>query len=190
MSDLLQWLEDFVMRNTSISARWKTGHTSREYWIELAKREDKFIRTTNFHTELSSYATIPDDLLVLTEDHKTQIREKFEFYTENFYPSTLWLLTRILSDYEKSDDLNNPIPVAILRLRKYVNQLFKEHYPEQYNQIERELEKARKGHVEKAKIICVECGSQNVRSYGDRWKCNACGRTFLKKPRTKHYHKQ
>ena len=187
--NLLKWLDNFVLRSTSISDRWKGNHTVQEYFVELAKRKDKFIQTTNFHTEFS-YTPIPDDLLELSLEHKQQIREKFEFYTANQFPTVLWFLTKILADFDKADDLNNPVVVAVLKLREYVNELFKEQYPEQYSQIEQELEKARKGIKEKVKVLCVECGSLNIRSYGDRWKCNECGRTFLKKPRFKHYEKR
>jgi len=189
MWNLLQWLDDYVLQNTGISDNWKNHHTLQEFWVEQAKRRDKFIRATNFHAELNSYVTVPDDLLTLTETHKQQIKLKFDSYTENFYQTTLWFLTRILADYEKAEDLNNPTAKAVLELREYVNQLFKQQYPDMHAKIEAELAKAKRGCKQKPEIVCAECGSQNVRSYGDRWKCNQCGRTFLKKPRFKHYHK-
>lgn len=190
MWNLLEWLEDYVSYNASISSRWRAEHSSAEYMIEKARREDAYVRKTNFHTELSSYASVPDELLTLTQDHKTQIKEKFDFYTESFYPSTLWFLTKILADFERADDLNNPIPIAILKLRGHINELFKNQYPEEYNQIETELEKSRKGHKEKAKIVCIECGSNKVVSSGINWVCRDCGRAFRKKLRRKaHYQK-
>jgi DNA-directed RNA polymerase subunit RPC12/RpoP len=191
MWNLLEWLDEFVMHSTTISDRWKSSHTIREFWVEKSKRRDKFIKQANFHTEFT-YTRIPDDLLVLTENHKQQIKEKIEFFNadgvNNFY-SDLWLLTKILSDYEKADALNDVIPQAVLKLREYINELFKQQYPEQFDEVKAVLENIRKGHTEKEAVTCIECGSQNIRSYGDRWKCNACGRTFLKKPRTKHYQK-
>jgi len=186
--NLLEWLENYIMENTKVSDSMKARLSTTEYFVELAKRKDKFIRTTNFHVEFS-YVTIPNELLILTEEHKQQIKEKFDFYTENFYPSTLWMLTRILADYERSEDLDNPIPIAILKLRNFINELFKQQYPKEYSQIEAELEKARRGHKEKAKIVCIECGSTNIRSWGEHWKCRDCGRKFIKKPRRKHYKK-
>lgn len=190
MPNLLEWLEGYVTQCTSISDNWKSHHTTQEFFVEVAKRKDLFIRKTNFCVELNSYVEIPQELLTLTEDHKQQIREKFEFYTENFYPSTLWFLTKILADFEKSDDLNNPIVIAILKLREYVNELFKQHYPEEYNQTEQQLAKARKGHKQKAKIVCPECGSSHVVSSGINWVCSDCGRSFRKKLRSrKHYRK-
>lgn len=188
MWNLLQWLNDYVSHSASISARWKSEHTTHEYWIELAKRRDQFIKRTNFHTEFS-YASIPDELLTLDEDHKQQIKEKFDFYTENFFPSTIWFLTKILADYERSEDLDNPIAKAVLQLREFVNQLFREHYPQEYNQVEAELAKARKGIKEKAKIKCVECGSSEIVSSGLNYVCKSCGRSFRKKTRRKHYRK-
>jgi len=192
MWNLLEWLEDYVSHATSISARWKSEHTVAEYWIEKAKREDQYIKRTNFHTEFS-YTRIPQELLTLTEDHKQQIKEKIEFFKQdgvnNFY-GDMWLLTRVLADYEKADALNDPIAIAVFQLREYVNELFKQFYPEEFNEVKAVLENIRKGHHEKQAVTCVECGSQNIRSYGDSWMCNQCGRKFLKKPRTKHYHKQ
>ena len=188
--NLLDWLENFVQRNVRISDNWKAHHSIDEYWVELEKRFDKFIQTTNFRVEFS-YTAIPDELLTLTEAHKHEIREKFELLKENFYPSTMLFLTKILADYEHADDLDNPIPTAILKLREYVNQLFQEHFPEQHAQISQELAKIHQKHNQntkaKAKIKCPECGSTNIKSYGDSWKCRQCGRKFLKHPRTKHY---
>lgn len=188
--NLLQWLEDFVSQNTTISDRWKAEHTSAEYMIEKAKRKGIYIRKTNFRMELSSYAEVPQELLTLTQDHKDEIKEKFQFYTENFFPSVLWFLTKILSDFEKAEDFNNPIPVAVLKLREYINELFKEQYPQQYKQIEMELWKVKQGIEEKAKIKCVECGSTRIVSSGINWLCQDCGRAFRKKLRRKaHYQK-
>lgn len=189
MPNLLQWLEDYVMRSTSISARWKIEHTVQEYFVEVAKRRDKYVRKTNFHTELISYSEVPQELLTLSEIHKTQIREKFEFYSENFLPSTMWFLTKILSDFEKSDDLNSPLPIAILKLREYIDKLFRQQYPDTHAKIEAELSKVKQGIKEKAKVKCVECGSENVVSSGINWICNDCSRAFRKKPRRKHYEK-
>lgn len=191
MRNLLQWLSDFISHNTSISARWKSEHSSAEYMIEKAKREDAYIRKTNFYIELSSYASVPQELLTLSEDHKEEIKEKFQFYTENFFSTTLWFLTKILSDYENADDLNNPIPIAILKLREHVNGLFRNQYPEEYNQIEAELSKVKQGIKPKAKVKCPECGSENIVSSGINWICCSCSRSFRKKlRRKKHYHKK
>lgn len=178
--NIVTWLNDYVQREVSLNDKAKSRLTdSNHYFQVLSRKEAKFIKQTDFSVVLQY--DFPESLLKFD---KTQIRE-IDSYVKNFegyqtFCVHLQLLAKILADFEKAEDLDNPISVSIFKTYEVLKLYLKSRFPEIYAEYQRRIAVFKeKSTIEKPK--CPRCGSSEVISYGVRWMCKSCKRTWLKK---------
>jgi transposase-like protein len=136
----------------------------------------------------------PDRFKIWSPDHKEAVLDymmKICFgqnfpMTQNEKMNTtkfhLWLMSSLLNDLEERSLSESPE----FQVFNEVYQLLKTHFALNFPNEENRLHRA-KTETESPRPVCRECGSTEVNSYGLRWQCKSCGRTWLKNPRrTKH----
>lgn len=177
--NVLKWLNDYITNEVALSAKAKGRLNPDSYFRVLAKKENRFIRDTNFAVVLQ-YANFPEELLVFGKAQIMEIGkfvESIETYQE--FCVHLQLLAKILDDFEKADDLKNPVAVSIFRTYETLKLCLKNRFPEIYKEYRKRMASFEEKSASRPN--CVECGSSHIVSNGVKtWLCKDCGRQFRK----------
>lgn len=175
-------IDDFVKRETQLRDKRKI-QSSIHYWKVVAKAENKFIAQTDFSIALQT--DFPEELLVFTESQKEKLDEIADYIeSPEEFSVHLQLLAKVLSDFEESESLSDPIAQVTLKNYDYLKLKLKAKYPQVYAHYRRRIANFKQKKTEKqSRPPCPECKGTHVMSQGSNWKCRDCGRSFVKNPR-------
>lgn len=179
-----QLLTDFLLkanRNITMKAREQRLSKVEDYLRVLeAVQQDMILNTTY----ISFFDSMPFDFPSLEDVHEVKTLENSDIL------QFIVILNHALSQYIDTEKENLE---PCQKLYAYYKLLKKEainrnpNYPKEdgfldyLNSRNERLEQ--KAKLEKARVegnICIHCGSENVKSYGNMWKCFDCKRKFRK----------
>ena len=183
--NVLTWLNSYVQNECELSSKAKSRIRDLEqYCVVVARRENKFIRETDFSIALDY--VFPEELLKYTMKQGKEIvklAETFEDYQE--FCVHLQFLAKILADYEQANNLENPIALAVYGAYETLKMCLQYRFPKIYAEYQKRMAISKEKLKSKQdRPPCVECGSKDIVSNGIKtWLCKTCGRQFRKKRR-------
>jgi len=179
-NNLVAWLDRFCENQVVPSERAKARYSESEFYQHFGLRLEAYRKKSNFAIELLD--VFPSRFLRLNEDQKQSMLEYVDKigFKKSFY---CWFLCHILAQFERAEDLDNPIAQAINENYQWLKEeYFKEDQQAKIHFYALKEEKPKRPN-------CVSCGSSNIVSSSLNWVCKDCGRAYRKKPRTQHYNK-
>lgn len=178
--NLVAWLDWYCKSQVVPNDRAKARYSESEFFQRWGLKVEAYRKKTNFAIELLD--VFPSRFLRLDEDQKQSILEYIDEkklgFKKSFY---CWFLCHILAQFEKAEDLENPIAQAINENYQFL----KLKYFEANQQAKIDFYTLKEQKPQRPN--CVSCGSSNVVSSGLNWVCKDCGRAYRKKPRTHNY---
>lgn len=179
--NVLEWVHNFIRREITISDKWISQHSTREYWKHVAKLCTKFLKESDFAIELQ-YVDFPQELYTLTEQQKTETLKYISTYAmfegepePDDYAHELYYLVRVCADYERHNQYENPIAQAFIQNYEWLKNVFFDSYPQE-SQVFEGKRNFIKQKPQPIRPNCIECGSKHVVSNGSTWLCRECGR--------------
>lgn len=190
--NLLRWLDNYVTRQFS-ERMDNRGYDETVIDTVLNEKLKRYVKNNSL---VSIINQVPSDLLVWTLEHQLAVAEWVqriclgnetnklnELQKVGHFKQFIWLVASVLADFEQSNLQERPEFKTLEELLRFLRNEFSQSFPLDYQICEAKI--AHKANLpnEESRPECSECGSTEVNSYGLRWQCKSCGRTWLKNPR-------
>ena len=189
-NNLLEYLANFVEHEVSQTIQNKDFNPDRFFQV----LNQKSVRFINHYDFASLKGQIPLDLLDFSDAHRTAIEDFITKIAVGLpeFAYFLKLLSKILCDFETAQGIAQGEEYAfetlearvIYEVYDFVKALFKQKFPNKAIELEQRIAHKTKLETE-VRPSCPECSSTKVISYGNKWLCNDCHRSWVKVSRRK-----
>jgi len=179
-----QLLRDYLLkanRNISMKARETRFSSQIAYFSQLEKEVESTVLNSDY---IAYFDSVSFDYPSLEDTRELETLETSDIL--QFIVMLNHALAQYIDAFRENEDTTQKLYAFYELLKKEACSRIPSYpkedgYTDYLNSRNERLEQKQK--LEKARVegnICVHCGSSDVRSHGDKWKCFECGRKFRK----------
>jgi predicted RNA-binding Zn-ribbon protein involved in translation (DUF1610 family) len=176
---LLKQLENFLEKriNQTLSAKMKLSFESNisGYFQEREQIEGKVILETNWLSYFSEYVTTE------TEFEDPKFLDDSDLLT--FHQITIEALKRFIDAHRETETLCNHVLAVYRDTKTELEKRFPE-FPRGdgfTDYLEARTEREVRDSARITGSMCPNCGSTDISSYGDKWRCRTCQKLWRKR---------